>query len=320
MGPKRDLTAADLDLYDTPKEAKRIKQYHNNWQLWLVLVDCAHHIISRKKHSDCADMSKHTSTRFTEAVIRAKGMHGKAYYEVSLFVGNIELLAVGGLHGHEARPNKNPFLGSSIPNLPIALQKESRSSSIYVKEDTAMSTFSNRHLRKYGKIAAAYKWSGHSDRFVSSGFYPVNPLQFTDHIVAHKGISVVTQLASFFLTCLATKSATQEDWTRMLSIACTDVSINKLIKNKSRITFRVIQRSISQGSRISQFIQVVISGLALLEPRVGSGEAGMLPILQQMKDICIKVMGTAYAAKIRTANASAVRSYSQNHLSPIPFN
>ncbi|CDS13146.1 hypothetical protein LRAMOSA05324 [Lichtheimia ramosa] len=28
VGTKRDLSVADLDLYDTPKEAKRIKQYH----------------------------------------------------------------------------------------------------------------------------------------------------------------------------------------------------------------------------------------------------------------------------------------------------
>lgn len=71
------------------------------------------------------------STRFTEAMIRPKSMHSKAYYEVSLFVGDIELLAVGGLHGHEAKPNKTPFLGSSIQNLPVALQNGRHSCSIY---------------------------------------------------------------------------------------------------------------------------------------------------------------------------------------------
>ncbi|KAI7874192.1 hypothetical protein K492DRAFT_200154 [Lichtheimia hyalospora FSU 10163] len=178
---------------------------------------------------------------------------------------------------------------------------------IYIKEHIAKSTFSNRHLRQYGKIAAAYKWSGHSDGFVSSGFYPINPLQSTDHIVVHKGISVVTQLASFFLTCLATKSATQERFHQQ---------INQ--KQESHYLSSYPKKHIARKSHITVYAGGHI--------RFGvAGATGAIwrswhaTYLTTNEGNCIKVMDTAYAAKTETANSNAVRSYSQTHLSPTPL-
>ncbi|ORY95037.1 hypothetical protein BCR43DRAFT_495040 [Syncephalastrum racemosum] len=305
---KENTHAITLTLDLIRRYIESVVMFGNYW-IMITSIDGFFH--SRPSLDDCADTSKRKMTRFTEAIIHCKAKHGKAYYELSLFVGNLELLTVGGLHGHEAKPDKAAFLGSSIPNLPFDLQKERRSTEIYIKKHPAITSFSNRHVRQYGKFAAGYKWSGSSDRFISDGLYPVNPINYTEHPAG--GASVVAQLASFFLQCLASRSIDKDGLERMLFIACTAPVVKKLIDNKKIISFNVINRGISADGHVSRCMKAAISAMALLETRAGCGTAAFLPVLQKMKDTCLNLMDSGYAAKLKTANSNAVRLYNRNH-------
>ncbi|ORY96381.1 hypothetical protein BCR43DRAFT_416430, partial [Syncephalastrum racemosum] len=130
-----------------------------------------------RAYDDCSNFSEQPFQETVMASVTPKSyMGGKEYYEISLYIGSVELLAVGGFWGICGGNDVHPFLGSSIPNLPIDLQGSKSSERIMTLIHPPRTSTSNRLLRQYIKQQASCPWSFHSYRFMTQHFYPANPL------------------------------------------------------------------------------------------------------------------------------------------------
>ncbi|KAG0161934.1 hypothetical protein DFQ30_004810, partial [Apophysomyces sp. BC1015] len=111
---------------------------------------------------DCADNSMALFEDKSVATIKVKTNRGWEYYEFSIRIGDLELLATGGFWGSITTDERRPFLGSSIPNLPASMRRAAAAKAIYIPSSPVPHTRTNRLLRQYGKISAGWCWAFHS--------------------------------------------------------------------------------------------------------------------------------------------------------------
>lgn len=172
----------------------------------------------QRHFDDCADGFATATTDHSYALVRTKNQHGKYFCELSIFLGDIELLAVGGFYANDASSSHHGFLGSSVPNLPAVLRQGKSSTAIFARELPCQYGVSNRHIRQYAKQSALNNWSYHSRRFLDKGFYPVNPLALADRqdLVPAKSRDF-NVMASYYLNCAAEQHIDKEDVKRLLN-------------------------------------------------------------------------------------------------------
>ncbi|KAL1927118.1 hypothetical protein VTP01DRAFT_5081 [Rhizomucor pusillus] len=146
------------------------------------LEHVVHRYAARRTLDDCAHNNIVQFRQTAEAHIRPKTAYGSDNYELSLYIGHLELPVIGGFIGDIVSDRCSAFLGSSIRGLPNTLQQSHTTSKILVRADDPVEyTASNRLLRQYAKYCSRFLWSFHSRRFVLKGFHPANPLDFSSH-------------------------------------------------------------------------------------------------------------------------------------------
>lgn len=172
---------------------------------------------------DCADQANIPLGSQSFAQIRVKSRYGRDFYELSIMLGTIELLAVGGFHGNAVSCGSHAFLGSSISNLPPQLKQSQRASNIHIRVQPCRYTSSNRHIQQYCKAASGQAWALHSFRSVTKAFYPVNPLAYGDHLPSlTRNGRILHLLASYILSCAACQCARHEAIDSMFTLAFSD--------------------------------------------------------------------------------------------------
>lgn len=168
---------------------------------------------NRRTLDDCAHNNIVQSRQTAEAHIRPKTAYGSDNYELSLYIGHLELSVIGGFIGDIVSDRCSAFLGSSIRGLPNTLQQSHTTSKILVRADDPVEyTASNRLLRQYAKYCSRFLWSFHSRRFVLKGFHPANPLDFSSHpsVTSMKRYQTHS-IVSSILGCIARSSVTTDD-------------------------------------------------------------------------------------------------------------
>lgn len=114
------------------------------------------------------------------AIVKEKGSMGHSFYEVKIFWGFFELLAVGGYH--TLNNNKfNPFLGSALKkwNYGSLVGGEIFVLQNSLEEKDIVRT--ERLLNQYNKQDACRPFGLHCLRRVLAEFYPISPLHFLTH-------------------------------------------------------------------------------------------------------------------------------------------
>ncbi|EPB86248.1 hypothetical protein HMPREF1544_06976 [Mucor circinelloides 1006PhL] len=109
------------------------------------------------------------------AKVREKAKLKNSLYEVSVYIGSLELLAVGGVVFYEDK--QECFLGYSFKPL-IPLMSQGRnvvSRTIYTKKAPFEVINSERLLRQYYKAHSSKLWSFHSKNLFNLGFFPTEP-------------------------------------------------------------------------------------------------------------------------------------------------
>lgn len=168
---------------------------------------------NRRTLDDCAHNNIVQFRQTAEAHIRPKTAYGSDNYELSLYIGHLELPVIGGFIGDIVSDRCSAFLGSSIRGLPNTLQQSHTTSKILVRADDPVEyTASNRLLRQYAKYCSRFLWSFHSRRFVLKGFHPANPLDFSSHpsVTSMKRYQTHS-IVSSILGCIARSSVTTDD-------------------------------------------------------------------------------------------------------------
>ncbi|KAF7729616.1 hypothetical protein EC973_003989 [Apophysomyces ossiformis] len=197
---------------------------------------------------DCANDNQGTFFHVPEAHICVKSFYGIDYYEVSIFIGHLEFLAVGGFFGSLTSSTRMGFLGSSIHGLPVALKKSIKADSILTRTTPGSCTRSNRLLRQYGKIHAARNWSFASTHFATQGFFPVNPVNFSSHPQLPPRMGKTTHaLVSCVLACLCRVTARQDEIFVTLQNAFKIPAIQKLVVDNYAISsFTALDKLLSE--------------------------------------------------------------------------
>lgn len=87
---------------------------------WLLITNLDVFIYGNAKIDDCADLSKISYQKKPVAYIRRETRFSNEYFEFSIKVRDVEMLATGGLWGEIENKDiiMTPFKGLSIPNLP----------------------------------------------------------------------------------------------------------------------------------------------------------------------------------------------------------
>ncbi|KAL1929199.1 hypothetical protein VTP01DRAFT_2258 [Rhizomucor pusillus] len=98
--------------------------------------------------------------RYIEAIVIFESYSGWDYYELTISIGDFELVAVGGFHGDHVNDLRHPFLGSSISSLfPPKLEQLNVATNILIRGRCGKLCSSNRLLRQCGKSSANLEWS-----------------------------------------------------------------------------------------------------------------------------------------------------------------
>ncbi|KAI7878245.1 hypothetical protein K492DRAFT_111980, partial [Lichtheimia hyalospora FSU 10163] len=149
--------------------------FFESW--WFLITGFDIFIHNNQSIDDCADCTLSTFHEQVVAKISEKGQQGSnRHYELSILIGHVELLVVAGIFGTTDKLDKHAFLGSSVKNLPIHLQRPTTASRILVRRESARVTRSNRLLRQYAKISSNHPWGYYSYTYAAKHLYPVNPL------------------------------------------------------------------------------------------------------------------------------------------------
>lgn len=180
---------------------------------WFFITNVDAFVHNRRTLDDCAHNNIVQFRQTAEAHIRPKTAYGSDNYELSLYIGHLELPVIGGFIGDIVSDRCSAFLGSSIRGLPNTLQQSHTTSKILVRADDPVEyTASNRLLRQYAKYCSRFLWSFHSRRFVLKGFHPANPLDFSSHpsVTSMKRYQTHS-IVSSILGCIARSSVTTDD-------------------------------------------------------------------------------------------------------------
>ncbi|KAI7874385.1 hypothetical protein K492DRAFT_120308, partial [Lichtheimia hyalospora FSU 10163] len=149
--------------------------FFQSW--WFMITGFDVFIHNHCSIDDSADSTLSTFHEHAIAKISEKGYHGaNRHYEISIFLGHVELLAVAGLFGNVDQIEKQAFLGSSVKNLPTHLQRPATASKILIRKEGARVTKTIRLLRQYAKMSSNRQWGYYSYAYAAKHLYPVNPL------------------------------------------------------------------------------------------------------------------------------------------------
>lgn len=121
---------------------------------WFFITSLSIFIHNNPQMDDCADYSKFGYQTSPVAFIRRKTSMGKDYFEMTIRLSYMELLANNGFFGSLDGISFTPFLGSSLPNLPNAITlniNTSSSYSIFIPKTICQQVHQERILNQYFK-------------------------------------------------------------------------------------------------------------------------------------------------------------------------
>ncbi|CDH60989.1 hypothetical protein RO3G_12430 [Lichtheimia corymbifera JMRC:FSU:9682] len=320
---ERMSPTATLDLSNAHSLASDIGQRYVEslvlfGSFWFLITSVDVFLHGTPTIDDCAHNGGWNYENSVQASIVSKSHLGHSkYYELSLSLGNVELLAVGGFYGHTDHATTSAFLGSSLKGLPEQINGSASTSRILIRKIPAISTTSNRHIRQYAKTSAAASWSTHSFRFSVKGFFPVNPLSFGDHPVTRNGLGGPTsQLASLVLRCIAEQKVTNEQMDIMITKVLTDSKIKAMMKDAEVVTFAKIFVEMSKKSHgVTQYMKAVVGVAKLLEERLNDHENGTARV-QQLADFsshALEIFRRGFLERLAGANLAGVKAYTKKH-------
>lgn len=106
---------------------------------------------------------------------------GSDYFELTMWIQGIELLANSGFFGPLESNTITAFFGSSIQNLPNEIVQRFDvlyTTSIFIPKNAQDYTRDARLLNQYIKVHAALPWMFISSKFKNKGYAPLHPLHF----------------------------------------------------------------------------------------------------------------------------------------------
>ncbi|KAJ8657323.1 hypothetical protein O0I10_006876 [Lichtheimia ornata] len=270
---------------------------------------------------DCAHQGDWKYQESVQASIAIKSRFGQSkYIELSLSLGAMELLAVGGFFGHHDHPAVKGFLGSSIKDLPHELRQSQSSTHILIRKTPATFTRSNRHLRQYAKSSSSFLWSLHSHRFVSQECYPVNPLAFGDHPITRKGRGgASSRVASMIMKCISKKRISKNELDMMLMKLASDSSMKKVIKGRDTVTFNSISKKMMtpEFDDINTYMKTIIAAGELLEGELNDREHASLRQLSTFTAPVVNICNAGFSERISSANTTAISAFLNKY--PVQF-
>lgn len=178
------------------------------------------------------------------AKIREKANFGVSSYEVFLFIGSLELLAIDDIV-IDGQGKANCFLGSSIkPLIPLMTHAtETLAQQVWKVDRPIEAMTSERLLRQYYKVHANMQWSYHTKSFFDLGFFPVNPLRVVDHPLGSNCASLVCQSAIFRVFAL--RNLADVDLEKLLDILKTTIFIKNHAGNVENVyTFSSMSKTV----------------------------------------------------------------------------
>lgn len=327
---KDDPKLLPSELHDGDSIDKLVKRYGSRFIESILLFD-DHYIFvtavdafvhGKPLLDDCANLIQKSFQETPEAQLRAKEFHGKEYYEISIYFGNLEFLVVGGFFGSTTGIARIGFLGSSIHNLPLSLRSCKQSSEILTRAVAADTAQSNRLLRQYGKFSSRYAWQFISTHYAIKGFYPINPLDYNGHILVPKAKAFTTDaLISVILRSTSRATLSRADLTAALYATTQIPSVKKLLAGDSSImTFNYIISKISDTTSTNEKcctaqLKEAIRLLARMESAVQQRDeqhnlVGMLPTL---KESCLSFMNNGFANSLKHGNTAIIKAMSVDH-------
>jgi hypothetical protein len=303
-----DLSAAtDMVKRCASRYIEAVVVFDDTWFL-VTSIDVFFH--GRPAMDDCADRSNVIMGSTPSARIRVKTKNGHDYYELSIMVGTMELLAVAGFHGTAVSSTAETFLGSSIPDLPSEMKQSITAREVHIRKIPPTYTRSNRHLRQYCKAAANLHWGLHSLRFVTKRFYPINPLSYGDHqsSITQNG-RIQHLLASYFLKCAANQTVKKEDIDHMFSIAITNSFLRKHLGAST--SFAMTRDHIQASGDTESYTAIVLRNMALLEDVAATNkdDKNLRPELVDMKSKCLQLLDSGLAAALKSANNAICKKF-----------
>ncbi|KAJ8651795.1 hypothetical protein O0I10_012643 [Lichtheimia ornata] len=315
-------------LHDADSINKLVKRHGNQFIESILLFDDYYIFVTaldafvhgKPLLDDCANLVQKPFQETPEAQLRAKEFHGKEYYEISIYFGNLEFLVVGGFFGSTTGITRTGFLGSSIHNLPLALRSCKQSSEILTRALAADTTHSNRLLRQYGKFSSRYTWQFLSTYYVIKGFYPINPLDYNGHILVPKAKAFTTDtLISVILRSTSRATFTQSDLTAALYATMQIPSVKKLLSGDSSImTFNNIISKVTTSTNekyCTAQLQEAIRIMGLMETALQQDEQhhNLLGMLPTLKESCLSFMNNGFANSLKHGNTAIIKSMSVYH-------
>ncbi|KAG2211374.1 hypothetical protein INT45_013598 [Circinella minor] len=200
---------------------------------------------------DAADSSPPFYYNKTTAIINEKTYNGRKYYEASLYIGQLELLIVGGFFGHKERIT-SAFLGSSIPDLPDDLKKSKKSNYILFRKTATKFSQTQRMLRQYAKCSSKQQWSLVSTHYSTKGFYPVTAINFNQHTYfRNKTKSLTYVLASYSIQCITKTTTHKEDIISMLFTVMQNKQVIETVKGYGIASFADLHKALESERLIA---------------------------------------------------------------------
>ncbi|GAB5588043.1 hypothetical protein Unana1_02943 [Umbelopsis nana] len=244
------------------------------------------------------------------ARVPVKTKNGHDYYEHSIMIGTMELLAVAGFHGTAVSCTAQAFLGSSISDLPSEMKQSITAREVHIRKTPSTYTRSNRHLGQYCKAAASLHWGLHSLRFVTKGFYPINPLSYGDHqssITLNGRIKHL--LAAYFLKCAAYQTVKKEDIDHMFSIAITNSFLRKHLGPS--MSFAMARDHLRASGDTESSTAIVLQYTAFFEEVAASNkdDKNLRPELVDMKSKCLQLLDSGLAEALKSANTAICKKF-----------
>ncbi|KAI8143237.1 hypothetical protein BJV82DRAFT_105430 [Fennellomyces sp. T-0311] len=289
---------------------------------------------SSRTYDDCSNNSDKPFHEMATASISTKNyLGGKSFYELSIFVGHMELLVVGGFWGRcsgASRRDIHPFLGSSIPSIPKNMKQQRRTTDIYTLVQAPCTSTGTRLLRQYAKLQSGNMWSFSSLRFATKGFYPVNPLSYKSHTsqaiameklcihdlasLALRGVALPTSFSDkdiqqAMLTALKIKSMGHHFSDQQESPTFTGLSVNA-------------KHELTMNNKKRTYWHDVIDLLAILEKLVNGindkvGGISLTAIVSKhdvIQPLALGIMNNGLAAKVKACNSKVIEKFKQSYL------
>lgn len=318
------------DRHSIQQMVQRVAQQHVESivffdRCWFLLTSLD--AFADRAYDDCSNYSDQPFQETLTASITPKAyMGGKEFYELSLYIGNVELLAVGGFWGVCGSNDVHPFLGSSIPNLPRELQSPQSTERIMTLIHSPRTSTSIRLLRQYIKQQASCAWSFHSYRFTAQHFYPANPLHFKAHaskVTIYDKPSMI-ELASFALRGVVTPELYSR--IELLDAMVLARQIKQLApffeEQGAQATFACLHKKAKEEASSHRTLIPTSGILSILEDVASQNdldEEGIKAISlvayhKELREYCTTIMNSVLSKKVKATNAKIIEKYKLAHL------